>query len=389
MTASATSCCASRRSRCGPTCCARFRTSKATPATSRSSTLRPLVRSLRALLLHSRPLRATDVALPTEAKTEPETAASLDRTRVDFLPGALANERDTAARAPAGRARCGAARRRSGRRHRPREHRRLARPHHRRLPRSRRVRAAADRARCTARECAPVSSAESSRKANVVVQRWQRLRDQFDAADAHGADARRRRGEDRPAARGGAPHLHHRDGRDGSDRRPGDHRACRPRNSRSRRGTMRCAASPKLPRPRSRACSTELQGPAAAHGLRNRGDDRRRTREADRRGSPRTFARGSRSSSRTSTHASPPSRTSSTAHDAEAAAEKRIQLLTEAGASRARRPFVLVPSFRAGTLQARGVDERVCNRATVCSTSSGRALTTRSPSTTGCTPPRA
>ena len=52
------------------------------------------VRSLRALLLHSRPLRATDVALPTEAKSAAESAAQLTRTRVDFLPGALADERD-------------------------------------------------------------------------------------------------------------------------------------------------------------------------------------------------------------------------------------------------------------------------------------------------------
>lgn len=52
------------------------------------------VRSLRALLLHSRPLRATDIALPTEAKADAESAASLDRTRVDFLPDALAIERN-------------------------------------------------------------------------------------------------------------------------------------------------------------------------------------------------------------------------------------------------------------------------------------------------------
>lgn len=56
----------------------------------------PIVRSLRALLLHSRPLRATDVALPTEAKAEATTANVLDRGRVDFLPGALANERTPA-----------------------------------------------------------------------------------------------------------------------------------------------------------------------------------------------------------------------------------------------------------------------------------------------------
>ena len=53
-----------------------------------------LVRSLRALLLHSRPLRATDVALPTEAKAAPESAAAIDRARVDFLPGDLGDERD-------------------------------------------------------------------------------------------------------------------------------------------------------------------------------------------------------------------------------------------------------------------------------------------------------
>lgn len=53
-----------------------------------------LVRSLRALLLHSRPLRATDVALPTEARTAPESAATIDRVRVDFLPDGIADERD-------------------------------------------------------------------------------------------------------------------------------------------------------------------------------------------------------------------------------------------------------------------------------------------------------
>ncbi len=53
-----------------------------------------LVRSLRALLLHSRPLRATDIALPTEAKSESATAAVLARSRVDFLPDALRDERD-------------------------------------------------------------------------------------------------------------------------------------------------------------------------------------------------------------------------------------------------------------------------------------------------------
>ena len=56
----------------------------------------PIVRSLRALLLHSRPLCATDVALPTEAKAEPNAANVLDRGRVDFLPTALANERTPA-----------------------------------------------------------------------------------------------------------------------------------------------------------------------------------------------------------------------------------------------------------------------------------------------------
>jgi hypothetical protein len=53
------------------------------------------VRSLRALLLHSRSLRATDVALPTEAKQDPASAAAVARTRVDFLPGELTTERDT------------------------------------------------------------------------------------------------------------------------------------------------------------------------------------------------------------------------------------------------------------------------------------------------------
>lgn len=54
-----------------------------------------MVRSLRALLLHSRPLRATDVALPTEARVDAAGAAAIARTRVDFLPGELTGERDT------------------------------------------------------------------------------------------------------------------------------------------------------------------------------------------------------------------------------------------------------------------------------------------------------
>ena len=55
----------------------------------------PLVRSLRALLLRSRPLRSTDVALPNEAKTENQGSISLDRSRVDFLVAALNNEKTT------------------------------------------------------------------------------------------------------------------------------------------------------------------------------------------------------------------------------------------------------------------------------------------------------
>jgi hypothetical protein len=51
----------------------------------------PLVRSLRALLLRSRTLRPTDAALPTDAKTQNAGSVTLDRTRVDFLPGALSN----------------------------------------------------------------------------------------------------------------------------------------------------------------------------------------------------------------------------------------------------------------------------------------------------------
>jgi hypothetical protein len=52
------------------------------------------VRSLRALLLHSRPLRATDVALPTEAKAENAGAVVLARGRVDFLVADLTDVKD-------------------------------------------------------------------------------------------------------------------------------------------------------------------------------------------------------------------------------------------------------------------------------------------------------
>ncbi len=50
----------------------------------------PVVRSLRALLLRSRTLRASDVAPPTEATSETAGAAKLARARVEFLEGELA-----------------------------------------------------------------------------------------------------------------------------------------------------------------------------------------------------------------------------------------------------------------------------------------------------------
>ena len=53
----------------------------------------PVVRSVRALALHSRPLQATDVALPTEGKEENTSTWVLGRHRVDFLPAALADIR--------------------------------------------------------------------------------------------------------------------------------------------------------------------------------------------------------------------------------------------------------------------------------------------------------
>jgi hypothetical protein len=51
----------------------------------------PLVRSLRVLLLRSRTLRPTDAALPTDVTSQNSGTMSLDRTRVDFLPGQLGN----------------------------------------------------------------------------------------------------------------------------------------------------------------------------------------------------------------------------------------------------------------------------------------------------------
>ena len=53
----------------------------------------PAIRSLRALLLRSRSLRATDAALPTEAKSENAGNATLDRSRADFLVAALNGEK--------------------------------------------------------------------------------------------------------------------------------------------------------------------------------------------------------------------------------------------------------------------------------------------------------
>lgn len=55
----------------------------------------PMLRSLRALLLRSRPLRSTDVALPTEAKNDNAGQITLARSRVDFLTTALTNEKTT------------------------------------------------------------------------------------------------------------------------------------------------------------------------------------------------------------------------------------------------------------------------------------------------------
>lgn len=50
----------------------------------------PLIRSLRALLLRSRPLRSTDVLLPSEASADSAGAMQLDKSRVDFLKTDLA-----------------------------------------------------------------------------------------------------------------------------------------------------------------------------------------------------------------------------------------------------------------------------------------------------------
>jgi hypothetical protein len=55
----------------------------------------PLIRSLRVLLLRSRTLRPTDAALPTEVTSQNSGTISLDRTRVDFLPGELDNLKTT------------------------------------------------------------------------------------------------------------------------------------------------------------------------------------------------------------------------------------------------------------------------------------------------------
>jgi hypothetical protein len=54
-----------------------------------------MVRSVRALVLRSRALRVSDVALPTEVVAETAAVAMLDRGRVDFLPAALTSVRTT------------------------------------------------------------------------------------------------------------------------------------------------------------------------------------------------------------------------------------------------------------------------------------------------------
>ena len=54
-----------------------------------------MLRSLRALLLRSRPLRSTDAALPTDAKSDNQGNITLARSRADFLVGALTNEKTT------------------------------------------------------------------------------------------------------------------------------------------------------------------------------------------------------------------------------------------------------------------------------------------------------
>ena len=55
----------------------------------------PVVRSLRALVLRSRPLRSTDAALPTEAKADNTGDIALPRSRADFLVAALNGEKAT------------------------------------------------------------------------------------------------------------------------------------------------------------------------------------------------------------------------------------------------------------------------------------------------------
>ncbi len=54
-----------------------------------------MIRSLRALLLRSRHLRSTDVALPTEAKSDNTGDITLARSRADFLEGSLNGEKTT------------------------------------------------------------------------------------------------------------------------------------------------------------------------------------------------------------------------------------------------------------------------------------------------------
>jgi hypothetical protein len=54
----------------------------------------PFVRSLRALLLHSRPLRASDVAVPTDTKSQDTGIDTILRSRVDYLAGALTIVKD-------------------------------------------------------------------------------------------------------------------------------------------------------------------------------------------------------------------------------------------------------------------------------------------------------
>ena len=328
---------------------------RATPATSRSSTSRRSSAACARCCCTRVRCAPRDIALPTEAKAETECRSRARSRRASTsCPPRSPSERDTRARALAGRARCRISRGRSGRR-------RPSSPTSTTGSTASSPPAAFSRATGCRRPDSAHSSKARAVSSDSILRQGGRRRAALAAparsvrrADAHVADARRRAGAHRPAAR--------------AERLDLDARRPMPTGMTSAHVLPRVQAKEhafetrhdaferprtKLPRPRSRACSTEFKALLPLTAFDDRGDDRRADEQNQivvaRR---RTSARASHSSSRTSTSASP-------AVEAQARrrttprprAEKRIQLLTDAGRARARRPVRARAVVRAARTQ--------------------------------------